>query len=89
MFEWDFFQTQKYGEGFVCVESHQNMNFTALLFYSSNLMNDSNDSSYNIEQLQCNIIYTMHCETPGNGAYQDICINLKKKQGRIRWKYVF
>lgn len=30
MFEWDFFQALKYGEGFVCVESHQNMNFTAL-----------------------------------------------------------
>lgn len=64
------------------------MNFTALLFYSSNLMNDSNDSSYNIEQIQWNIIYKMHRETPENGAYQDICINWKK-QGRNRWKCVF
>lgn len=51
-------------------------------------MNDSNDSSYNIERLPSNIIYTMHCETPGNGAYQDICINWIK-QGRKGRKCVF
>lgn len=89
MFEWDFFSNAKILWRFrVCWKSTE-YEFHSIIILLIEFNEWFNHSSYNIEQLQCNIIYTMHRETPGNGAYQDICINWKKKQGRIQWKYVF